>query len=91
MPFADVLRTRIFEPLGMRDTAFWTPDTGRLATAYVPTDDGLQLWDRAGRPLEQATDILRWSGRIGVDRRRHARLRAHAAGGWLTDGDRRRR
>jgi CubicO group peptidase (beta-lactamase class C family) len=63
MPFADVLRTRIFEPLGMRDTAFWTPDTGRLATAYVPTDDGLQLWDRAGRPLEQATDILRWSGR----------------------------
>jgi CubicO group peptidase (beta-lactamase class C family) len=46
MPFADVLRTRIFEPLGMRDTGFWTPKTGRLATAYVPTDDGLQLWDR---------------------------------------------
>jgi CubicO group peptidase (beta-lactamase class C family) len=45
MPLADVLRTRIFEPLGMRDTAFWTADTGRLATAYMPTADGLQVWD----------------------------------------------
>ena len=31
-PLADVLRTRVFEPLGMRDTAFWTAQTGRLAT-----------------------------------------------------------
>jgi CubicO group peptidase (beta-lactamase class C family) len=44
-PFADVLRTRIFEPLGMRDTAFWTPHTKRLATAYQPTPDGLVVWD----------------------------------------------
>ena len=43
--FPDVLRTRIFEPLGMRDTAFWASDTARLATAYVPTADGLQVWD----------------------------------------------
>lgn len=43
--FTDVLRTRIFEPLGMRDTAFWATDTGRLATAYVPSADGLQVWD----------------------------------------------
>jgi CubicO group peptidase (beta-lactamase class C family) len=45
MPFGDVLRTRIFEPLGMRDTAFWTADTDRLATAYVPTAEGLRVWD----------------------------------------------
>jgi CubicO group peptidase (beta-lactamase class C family) len=44
-PFPEVLRTRIFEPLGMRDSAFWTSDTGRLATAYKPTPDGLQVWD----------------------------------------------
>lgn len=44
-PFGDVLRTRIFEPAGMKDTAFWTPDTHRLATAYVPTDDGLVVND----------------------------------------------
>jgi CubicO group peptidase (beta-lactamase class C family) len=45
MPLADVLRTRLFEPLGMRDTAFWAADLRRLATAYAPTADGLQVWD----------------------------------------------
>jgi CubicO group peptidase (beta-lactamase class C family) len=44
-PFADVLRKRIFEPLGMRDTAFWTSQTDRLATAYAPRPEGLALWD----------------------------------------------
>ncbi|HEX3873779.1 MAG TPA: serine hydrolase domain-containing protein [Solirubrobacteraceae bacterium] len=43
--FADVLRTRIFEPVGMPDTAFWTAETDRLATAYRPTADGLVAWD----------------------------------------------
>jgi CubicO group peptidase (beta-lactamase class C family) len=47
-PFGDVLRTRLFEPLGMRDTGFWTPDTDRLATAYRPTPDGLEAWDEPG-------------------------------------------
>jgi len=45
IPFAEVLRTRMFEPLGMRDTAFWASDLSRLATAYVSTTDGLQVWD----------------------------------------------
>jgi CubicO group peptidase (beta-lactamase class C family) len=45
MPFGEVLRTRVFEPLGMRDTSFWTADTARLATAYRPTPDGLVVWD----------------------------------------------
>jgi len=44
-PFADVLRTRLFEPLGMRDTGFWTSETDRLATAYAPKPDGLAVWD----------------------------------------------
>ena len=44
-PFADVLRTRLFEPLGMQDTAFWTSQTGRLATAYGGRPDGLVVWD----------------------------------------------
>ena len=44
-PLAEVLRTRIFEPLGMRDTAFWAANTARLATAYAPSADGLQVWD----------------------------------------------
>jgi CubicO group peptidase (beta-lactamase class C family) len=45
MPFADVLRTRIFEPLGMTNTTFWTSDVERLATSYVPTPEGLVVWD----------------------------------------------
>ena len=28
--FGDVLRTRIFDPLGMTDTAFWSGETDRL-------------------------------------------------------------
>jgi CubicO group peptidase (beta-lactamase class C family) len=40
-----VLRSRIFEPLAMTDTAFWTDETDRLATAYTPTPDGLLVWD----------------------------------------------
>ncbi len=36
MPFAEFLRTRIFEPLGMKDTAFFVPPEkrDRLATNY---------------------------------------------------------
>ena len=44
-PFGDVLRTRLFEPLGMRDTAFWATEADRLATAYVQTKTGLEVWD----------------------------------------------
>jgi CubicO group peptidase (beta-lactamase class C family) len=44
-PFAEVLRTRVFEPLGMRDSGFWTTQTDRLATAYRPTPEGLIAWD----------------------------------------------
>jgi len=44
-PFSEVLATRIFGPLGMRDTAFWTADTRRLATSYQPSPDGLVVRD----------------------------------------------
>jgi CubicO group peptidase (beta-lactamase class C family) len=45
MPFADVLRTRLFEPLDMHDTAFHAADVDRLLTSYVPGPDGLTVWD----------------------------------------------
>jgi CubicO group peptidase (beta-lactamase class C family) len=44
-PFGEVLRSRIFEPLGMRDTGFRATETSRLATAYRPAPGGLQAWD----------------------------------------------
>lgn len=46
--FGEVLGTRIFEPLGMRDTGFWTADTRRLATSYQPAPDGLAVRDEPG-------------------------------------------
>lgn len=33
-PIDEVLRTRIFEPLGMRDTGFWADEPDRMATFY---------------------------------------------------------
>jgi CubicO group peptidase (beta-lactamase class C family) len=44
--FGEVLRTRIFAPLGMASTAFWTTEPDRLAQAYRPVPDGLVTWDR---------------------------------------------
>lgn len=51
-PFHDVLSTRIFEPLGMRDTAFWASEPDRLAAAYRTGPPslgehtaGLEIWD----------------------------------------------
>ena len=43
--YDEVLRTRIFQPLGMRDTGFHTEDVERLATAYQSNADGLVVWD----------------------------------------------
>jgi CubicO group peptidase (beta-lactamase class C family) len=45
MPFPEVLRSRIFGPLGMRDTGFVAEDVRRFATAYRPTPDGLVVVD----------------------------------------------
>jgi CubicO group peptidase (beta-lactamase class C family) len=45
VPFPEVLRTRIFEPLGMHDTSFWARDPRRLATAYRSGPDGLVVTD----------------------------------------------
>jgi CubicO group peptidase (beta-lactamase class C family) len=73
--FEDVLRTRLFDPLGMRDTAFWTSQTERLATAYLPTEAGLKVWDEpdgrwsrrpefadgAGGLVSTADDLLAFS------------------------------
>jgi CubicO group peptidase (beta-lactamase class C family) len=44
-PLGEVFRTRLFEPLGMRDTGFWTAETNRVATAYRATPEGLVGYD----------------------------------------------
>lgn len=61
LSLGEFFRTRIFEPLGMRDTAFWVHESqlGRLATAYaidpdtrrrvVEDDPSKSRWANAGR------------------------------------------
>ncbi|MFM0673633.1 serine hydrolase domain-containing protein [Paraburkholderia sediminicola] len=57
MPLGEFFRTRIFEPLGMRDTAFWVPDAqlARLATAY-----GVEQATRQ-RIVEDHPSASRWA------------------------------
>lgn len=45
LPLIEVMRTRLFDPLGMTKTAFWTPETGRMPTLYRPVDGSLELMD----------------------------------------------
>src|ERR1043166_9337725 len=45
MSFGEFLRTRLFEPLGMNDTAFWVPEDKieRFASCYQPESGGRGL------------------------------------------------
>jgi CubicO group peptidase (beta-lactamase class C family) len=46
LPISQAYRTRLLEPLGMRDTGFFADDPARLATAYRDGQDGgLEVWD----------------------------------------------
>jgi CubicO group peptidase (beta-lactamase class C family) len=45
--YGEALQARLFSPLGMSSTAFFTTDTSRLATAYANTPEGLAVWDAA--------------------------------------------
>jgi len=40
LPIAEAYRTRLLEPLGMRDTGFFAADPARLTTAYKDAPDG---------------------------------------------------
>jgi CubicO group peptidase (beta-lactamase class C family) len=42
------MTTRVFEPLGMSDTGFFTTSTQRLATAYRPSPGGVEAFDPPG-------------------------------------------
>jgi len=39
----ELLDEKVTGPLGLTGTAFWTAETGRLASCYLPTDGGLEL------------------------------------------------
>ncbi len=67
MPFAEFLKTRIFDPLGMRDTDFSVPEekSDRYATLYEPTEDGgIQVIENA--PVSSGPLSFYHSGGAGL-------------------------
>ena len=77
MTFGEFLRTRLFEPLGMKDTAFSVPASkmDRFASCYMPKPGGgLQLPGRC-----RQVDLCR-AAQAGIRRRRPGldRARLHA-------------
>ena len=78
MSFGEFLRTRLFEPLGMTDTAFWVPPdkTERFTSCYQPYTErrGLKLQDDA-RESTFATPPRLESGGGGLVSTAHDYLR----------------
>jgi CubicO group peptidase (beta-lactamase class C family) len=65
MSFGEFLRTRLFEPLGMKDTGFWCPPekTDRFASCYMPRPEGgLLTQDDAGKSTYAAPPSLESGG-----------------------------
>jgi CubicO group peptidase (beta-lactamase class C family) len=65
MSFGEFLRKRLFEPLGMTDTAFWCPPEkiGRLASCYMPKEGGgIKTQDDAGASTYAAPPGLESGG-----------------------------
>ena len=61
MSFGEFLRKRLFEPLGMVDTAFWCPSEkrDRFASCYQPDGaGGIKLQDDAGNSTYAAPPKL---------------------------------
>lgn len=65
MTFGEFLRTRLFEPLGMKDTAFSVPAAKmeRFASCYMPKPGGgLRIQDDAGKSTYAETPKLESGG-----------------------------
>ena len=78
MSFGEFLRTRLFEPLGMSDTAFWVPSdkTERFTSCYVPgIEGGLTLQDDARESIYYAAPPRLESGGGGLVSTAHDYLR----------------
>jgi len=92
MSFGEFLRTRLFEPLGMQDTAFYVPEdkTERFTSCYQPGDDGtgLKLQDDARESPVYAKPPKLESGGGGLVSTAHDYLRfcRMMLGGGALDG-----
>ena len=80
-PLSELLAERVFGPLGMTSTAYWTPHIDCLATAYRPGPHGLEVSDPpdGAHAVPPAFEAL-GSGLVATCRRRPGLLHRH--GGW---------
>jgi CubicO group peptidase (beta-lactamase class C family) len=62
----EFFRTRIFDPLGLADTAFWTEDQARLAVPYQANPGGPDLPAVALDPRLSTQPPSMWSGGGGL-------------------------
>ena len=66
MSFGEFLRTRLFEPLGMNDTAFWVPEDklDRFTSCYQPEgrDPGIKVQDDARESTYSKPPLLESGG-----------------------------
>jgi CubicO group peptidase (beta-lactamase class C family) len=88
MPLDEFFRTRIFEPLGMVDTAFWCPEHkhDRLAALYAPLGPGRTAarLDAMGNPSKvEPSALLGGGGLVGTAHDYHQFLQLLANGGEL--------
>jgi CubicO group peptidase (beta-lactamase class C family) len=81
-PFEDVLRSRVFGPLGMDDTGFHAADTARLSTAYERRDGKLVVTDPPEGQWSQPPAFPDGGAGLVSVGRRHGRVRPHAAARW---------
>jgi len=93
MPFADFLRTELFEPLGMRDTAFYVPAAklDRFATNYTPDakTGKLAIFDApATSTYRQAPAFASGGGGLVSTAADYARFAAMLRNGGILDGRR---
>lgn len=59
MRFGEFLTKRIFEPLGMKDTAFYVPQDkqARLSKAYEPAPDGLKEYHKSHLAIQNRMEF----------------------------------
>ena len=65
-PFADFLRTRVFEPLGMKDTAFYVPNEKLSRLAQIHTGSGPSLAISSTYPTDPTVVPVGASGGGGL-------------------------